>query len=169
MRPRADRLAIYLNDHLAAATGAVELSRRAANSNHNNDFGAVLDELARAIRDDRELLVDVMTRLAIKPDRIKGSSAWLAEKLGRLKLNGELTRYSPLSRLEELELLELGVAGKLGCWDALQRALADDPRLRGVDLPAAIKRARAQRTSLQRLRRRSAGEALAPERSRAQR
>ena len=35
--------------------------------------------------------------------RAKDGAAWVAEKLGRLKTNGQLTGYSPLSRLVELE------------------------------------------------------------------
>ena len=44
---------------------------------------------------------------------------WTGEKLGRLKLNGQLLGYSPLSRLIELEGLMLGIAGKLAMWIAL--------------------------------------------------
>jgi hypothetical protein len=48
------------------------------------------------------------------------------EKLGRLKLNGRLTGYSPLSRLLELETLHLGITGKRELWRALERALGND-------------------------------------------
>jgi hypothetical protein len=37
-----------------------------------------------------------------------------------LKLNGQLRGYSPLSRLDELELLQIGVAGKRRLWRALE-------------------------------------------------
>lgn len=37
----------------------------------------------------------------------------VAEKLGRLKPNGQLHGYSPLSRVIELEGLYLGISGKL--------------------------------------------------------
>lgn len=47
--------------------------------------------------------------------------AWAAEKLVRLKLNGRLRGYSPLSRLLELEMLHIGITGKLELWQALQR------------------------------------------------
>jgi hypothetical protein len=155
-----DKLAIYLNDHLAAATAAVALAQRAAASNRANSYGRALSALASEVEQDRDLLVEVMERLSIDRDRLKLTASWLAEKLGRLKLNGELVRYSPLSRLEELEILSLGVAGKLALWDALSRAHGRDPRLRGVDLDAAFARARSQRRRMERLRRRAASEAL---------
>ena len=42
-------------------------------------------------------------------------AGWVAEKAGRLKLNGSLLTYSPLSRLVELEGLSLGVEGNFRC------------------------------------------------------
>lgn len=157
-----NRLAIYLNDHLAGATGAVELARRAAQSNHSSSYGPPLAELADEIARDRELLVETMQALGVPRDTVKSTALWLAEKAGRLKLNGSVVHYSPLSRLEELELLSLGVQGKRALWDALRRTYATDERLRGIDLDAAIERALSQRRRLEALRRRAAHDALAP-------
>jgi hypothetical protein len=158
-----DRLSIYLNDHLAGATAGVELARRTAASNRSTRYGAVLEAIAEEIEEDRRTLLDLMERLSVGRDRLKIAVAWGAEKAGRLKLNGELLRYSPLSRLEELEGLSLGVEGKLALWQALRRTHGDDRRLRGVDFEELIKRARSQRQRLERQRRRAADEALAPE------
>ena len=59
----------------------------------------------------------------------KVGAAWIGEKIGRLKFNGRLLGRSPLSDLEEVELLRLGVEGKVAGWRTL-RTLADaDPRL----------------------------------------
>lgn len=158
---QSDRLAIYLSDHLAAATAGLELVRRAASSNRSNDYGSVLEELAEEIDSDRETLKDVMKRLSVEPDRAKLAAAWASEKVGRLKLNGQLRGYSPLSRLVELEGLSVGVEGKLALWQALRRRFGEDPRLRGVDLDELIDRARSQRRRLERQRQRAAEEALA--------
>ena len=57
-------------------------------------------------------------------------------------------------------MLSLGVEGKLALWQALRRALAGDPRLDGIDLPTLVERARAQRRTLERQRRRAADEVL---------
>ena len=86
--------------------------------------------------------------------------AWGAEQASRLKLNGSLLGYSPLSRLEELEALSLGVEGKASLWKALRRTHGDDPRLRDVDLAALLERAQSQRRRLERQRVRAADEAL---------
>ena len=115
-------LAIYLNDHLAAATVGRELARRAARSNRGHaGYGPFLDGLAEEIDEDRRTLLAIMSRLNVKVDRLKVLAGWGGEKVGRLKLNGRLRGYSPLSRVVELEALSLGVHGKLGLWRSLDR------------------------------------------------
>jgi hypothetical protein len=156
-------LATYLNDHLAGATAARELVRRAAGANRDNRYGRVLEELAGEIDSDRKQLEAVMRRLGFGADRIKVSGAWLVEKVGRLKLNGRLRSYSPLSRVVELEALSLGVEGKLSLWQSL-RAISDhDPALAAVDFDRLIERAQRQLRSLRRQRLRAARDALAGE------
>jgi hypothetical protein len=61
-------------------------------------------------------------------------AAWTGEKAGRLKLNGHLFTYSPLSRLEELELLALSVPRKRTLWQTLHLLAQQKPRL---SLPGA--------------------------------
>ena len=158
--PGGDLLAIYLNDHLAGSTVGLELARRAAANNEGTPVGTVLAEVAEEIAEDREALKDVMARLSVGRDPLKLAGAWGAEKLGRLKLNGSLFSYSPLSRLVEIEGLSLGVEGKLGLWQALKLTHGDDARLRGVDLDDLIARAKSQRRRLERQRRNAATEAL---------
>lgn len=112
-------LAIYLNDHLAGATAGVEVARRARASNGGSELGRVLQRICAEIEADKSTLESVMAQLGVRRDPIKPAGAWLAEKLGRLKLNGQLTGYSPLSRVIELEGLHIGITGKLELWRAL--------------------------------------------------
>lgn len=155
------KLAIYLNDHYAASVGAVELARRAAQSNRGTPCGDALAALAAEIEEDRQSLRLIMERLGIRADPAKAAVAWGAEKLGRLKLNGQLTGYSPLSRLEELEVLSLGVEGKLAMWQALGHAA--DHGVPEAELEPLIKRARSQRRRLERQRLDAAVQALGSE------
>jgi hypothetical protein len=155
-----DRLSIYLNDHLAGSTAGLDLARRAASNNEGTPYGRVLAEVAVEIAQDRDALIEVMARLSVGRDRVKVAAGWAAEKLGRLKPNGSLLSYSPLSRLVEIEGIALGVEGKLSLWQSLKVSHGDDPRLRGVDLDGLINRARSQRRRLERQRRRAADEAL---------
>ena len=152
------KLAIYLNDHHAASVAAVQLARRAAQSNRGTHYGDQLAVLAAEIEEDRQALRLIMQRLGIRVDPAKAAVAWSAEKIGRLKLNGRLTGYSTLSRLEELEVLSLGVEGKLAMWQTLRHAAE-----RGIpeaELEPLIKRARSQRRRLERQRLDAAGEAF---------
>jgi hypothetical protein len=112
-------LGIYLNDHLAGSTVGRELAKRALGENRDNEFGSALQELCAQIDEDRETLLDVMRRLDIKLDPVKGVAAVAAERVGRLKLNGSWTSYSPLSRVVELEGLLAGVDGKRSMWNLL--------------------------------------------------
>src|SRR3954447_17927225 len=141
----SDLLAIYLNDHLAGSTGGLELARRALGANRGTEFEAPLERLATERAEDRDALLDVMDRLGVGRDALKVIAGWAAEKAGRLKLNGSLTGYSPLSRVLELELLGLGVEGKRAMWRALRELAAEDARLEGVDLPGLARRAERQR------------------------
>jgi hypothetical protein len=74
---------------------------------------------------------------------------WVGEKVARLKLNGQLRGYSPLSRVVELEALSVGVAGKLALWQSLASVPALSERLSGFDLDQLAERARRQRTEIE--------------------
>jgi hypothetical protein len=155
-------LGIYLNDHLAGATIGLELSRRACGSNKGSEYGDVLERIAREIEEDRETLKALMDSLEIRHDRVKVGGAWVAEKFGRLKPNGRLLSYSPLSRLVELESLALGIGGKLSLWEALREVAAEDARLDAEELGRLAERAERQRREVWQLRQRAAREAFAP-------
>jgi hypothetical protein len=154
-----DLLAIYLNDHLAGATAGVELARRLRGSNrHDPEFGPALTDVCAEIEADRETLKSVMERLGVGQSKLKPLAALLAERLGRLKLNGQLRGYSPLSRLDELEILQLGVAGKRRLWRALEHTHADD--LSDFELGVLAERATGQLRRLEALHLKAAALAL---------
>lgn len=133
-------LAIYLNDHLAGSTVGVELARRLRASNQSDaEFGAPLARLCSEIEEDRATLVRLMDRLGVSRDRVKPLLARLGERLGRLKLNGQLTGYSPLSRVLELEVLSGLIGAKLQLWNALEQAFGESPE--GFDFHALAARA----------------------------
>lgn len=141
-------LGLYLNDHLAGAALGLELVRRTARENKDSALGSFLaNVLLPEIEEDRRTLQRLMGQIGIAPSRPKVAAAWLAEKLGRLKLNGELWRYSPLSRLVELEGLAVGIEGKRALWLALEAARLDG--LSGFDFQALAERAEFQRSRVE--------------------
>jgi hypothetical protein len=132
-------LAIYLRDHLAISTAGLELAKRTQHANRRHaDFGAPLATVRDELEADRLTLLELMRRLGVEPDRVKEAAAWSAEKLGRLKLNGRLTGYSPLSRVLELEALAMALAGQRRQWEALGRI--PGARLDGVDVARMLAR-----------------------------
>lgn len=153
--PRTGRglLGVYLNDHLAGATAGMELARRmAASADPGSESAAPLRTLAAEIAADRTALVTIMTALGIRIRGYKVFGAWAGEKAGRLKLNGRLLTRSPLSDLEEAEILRLGVEGKAAGWRTL-RVLADrDSRLDAAHLDELLARAARQSETLEALR-----------------
>ena len=153
-------LSIYLNDHLEGAVAGVELAKRAANNNKGNEFGAFLERLSDEIERDRTALVSLMNELGIAQNVLKDAAAWLGEKVGRLKLNGQLVGYSPLSRLVELDGLALGITGKLALWRSLQEAELPEVEATGIDLAELERRARNQRDELEDFRLRAADAAF---------
>ena len=140
-------LSIYLNDHLAGSTVAVELIKRAAGENKGTELGAFLRILHREIEADRDTLLAIMAQLGVSVDRPKKALAWLGEKAGRLKLNGQWLTYSPLSRQIELEFLSLGIEGKRTLWVTLGAVAGD--RLDPERLMDLIDRAQQQRADLE--------------------
>ena len=146
-------LPIYLNDHYAGSTLGVELAKRAAKNNRGNaEFGPALATLASEIDEDRDALKRIMDRLDVSEDRIKASIFWLGEKVGRLKPNGELLQFSPLSRVVELEGLITGVSGKLSLWRTLLELAERDDRLDEGELEVLAGRAEDQLLRLHALR-----------------
>jgi len=157
--PVGELLPTYLNDHLAGATAGVELARRLRGSNEDDpDFGPALAEICAEIEADRETLKQIMDRLDVGQSRLKPAVAVVGERLGRLKPNGRWRSYSPLSRLVELELLQLGVAGKRRLWRALEHTHGED--LASFDLGSLAERATAQLRRLETLHLRAASLAL---------
>lgn len=140
-------LPIYLDDHLAGSVAGVELARRARASNEGTKLGDVLAEVCVEIEADQRTLREVMQRLEASESRIKTAAGWLAEKVGRLKLNGRLHGYSPLSRVMELEGLLIGISGKRMLWRALGNTYGE--RLPEFDFDALAARAENQRLRLE--------------------
>jgi hypothetical protein len=150
--------AIYLQDHLAAATAGHELAKRAASSNEGTPLGGFLSTLKAEISEDRAALLQAMEELGVGADRLKSSVAWGAEKVGRLKPNGRLLTYSPLSRLVELEGLHLAIAANVSMWQVLEATSAKELSL---DLGELVGRARRQLSELEPFRLAAAADAFA--------
>ena len=149
---------MYLQDHHAAAAAGVNLARRIARENASTPFADELTLLADEIADDRVKLGAVLRALDVEPSRLKIGLARAAERAARLKLNGRVLGYSPLSRVIELETLGAGILAKRGLWNALARTT--DAQKAGMDFVEHVDRANAQLAVVEKLRERAAATAF---------
>ena len=142
-------LGIYLKDQFALGIAWRELARRAAGNNKGTEAGAALAGVAADIAEDVATFRNIMGKLNIRPDRVKNVAVTVAERVGRLKPNGRLLSYSPLSRFEELEFLIMGIEGKKQLWSTLRDLAGLGARLPDVDFDELIERAAKQRAELE--------------------
>ena len=153
-----EALATYLNDHLAGSVGAVELVERTIEQNEGNELARILAEVVSQIREEQQMLRDLLGRIDAGEDRLKKAGAWLAEKAGRLKLGD--TGSESLARMEALEALAIGIQGKLALWRALRRVEDRYPEIAALDLPHLERRGQAQFERVDACRLEAAGEAF---------
>jgi hypothetical protein len=143
-----DLLSTYLNNHLGAAAGCVDLFRRVARQRVGMPDGDELAELTREEEEDRQSLRQIMARLDITESPTQQGLMWLGEKAGRLKPNGYVLARSPLSDVIELEALRAAVLGKLCGWQTLRAVSVREHRLDRAELESLIDRADSQRERL---------------------
>ncbi len=154
------QLAVYLNDHLAGATGGIDLFRWVAGEHHGTAYGEALARLADEVGEERQALLEIMTALDISVRHYKMAGGWVAEKLVRFTVHGGLKPRSPLSSVLELEALHLAVLGKRAAWRLLRMVAETDPRLDAARLDALAARADQQSVELEQLRMAAARGAL---------
>jgi hypothetical protein len=146
------RLAIYLQDHYAGSAAGIELFRRAADQQTDPVTRTALTTMVEEVGNDQAALQRFLQAVGASPDPVKNATAWLGEKLGRLKPNGELLRRSALSDVVELEALRLAVEGKAAGWRVLRRLSDDDDRFDTGELDKLLSSADRQIEKLEELR-----------------
>jgi hypothetical protein len=141
----------YLNDHRAGATAGTALVRRIWRSNRRTKWGPIIEKVAESIEQDLVVLDEVRAAAGVSGGDLKRVAALLTERAGRLKLNGHLLTYSPLSRVLELETLMSAIRGKQSLWVALHTAAPSHPEWSDFDFAALEKRGSEQVETLGRV------------------
>jgi hypothetical protein len=153
----------YLNDHLAGAAAAIRLAERCHAREAKSGLGGVLKALLGEIEEDRGVLERVIKALDGSTNPVKRASAVGMERLGSLRM--ALPVLGPGSgeaaRLEELEVLSLGIEGKRMLWKVLGTLASSEGRLVGFDFAGLERRAESQRRRLEPFRLELAAAALA--------
>lgn len=152
-------LDIYLNDHFAGSTGAVELVQRAAEQ-YGAEVGSFFTDLLAQIEQDRSTLEQMMKAVGTEPSPLKQAGAWVMEKVTRLKLSGQSGRAPELNMLLTIETLQMGVGGKLSLWTALKEITDSNAQIAAFDLDGLIARAESQLAGLEAERLKAAKAAL---------
>lgn len=120
-------LRIYVRDHHAASVAGVALVRRCARNNASTEFEDSLVELVEQISGDQRSLDEMMDGwLAVSPSPVRVIAARAGELVARVKSNGRFTKYSPSSRVVELEALVAGVSAKRQLWRSLAAVARGD-------------------------------------------
>jgi hypothetical protein len=143
----SDPLATYLHDHLSGAVVAINLLEALRDQHNGKPLGQFAADLLSEVEADRAVLQELADRVGAETSVLKEATAWLGEKVSRLKL-----RSHPNDRLgtfETLEALALGILGKLALWRALGVVAVVDIRLSGIDFNHLDARAQAQHASVE--------------------
>lgn len=124
-----NQLEICLDDHNAGAAGGTRLARRIHRSNADGPWAQEREALVEEIAEERRILESVRKELGFEGGGLKSAIAIVAERAGRLKLNGTILGYSALSRVVELEALTAAVSSKRYLWSALHSAAKSRPEI----------------------------------------
>ena len=102
----------YMKDHFAGSVAAIELLNHLISSHrgktHEQFFICLRDEVV----EDQEVLRGLLQDLDAEGGALRNTTAFLSEKLARIKLLLENPTGGQLARLEKLEALALGIEGK---------------------------------------------------------
>jgi hypothetical protein len=143
----SDPLATYLHDHLAGAALAIDLLKSMQRNNAGEPLGQFAESLLADIEADRDVLRRLTERVGIGSSAFKELTAWLSERVSRVKLGGRSP--SSFGTFEALEFLQLGIHGKWALWQALAVVAATDERLRGTDFLRLATRAATQESQVE--------------------
>ena len=139
-------LATYLHDHLAGSRFAIDLLGALRDEYAGEELGRFAAELLEEVDEDRQLLRELVDRIGSPGSSlIKEAGAWIGEKGIRLKLG---TPRQGLGTLQALEVLGMGIQGKLALWRALQALAPKDRRLQDIDYDRLTRRAHEQHARL---------------------
>ena len=140
-----EQLSTYLNDHLAGSVAALELIEYLAKKYPDSTLETFFAELHADVSADQDVLRDLIHTFGGKESAVRKAGAWIAEKLGRAKLNLGEHEVTGVGLLEALEGLVIGITGKQLLWRALSSAAKRWQQLQGLDYVALEQRAATQR------------------------
>ncbi len=125
-------LTTYLSDHIALSVAGVELAKRCRSSNEDSELGTYLGELIPKLEYEQKIVKSLLHKLEASESLLKNMAGWAAEKVGRFKPNDSILRYSPLSRVVELETLISGLRAQMLMWKTLELCSEEEPAISDI-------------------------------------
>ena len=142
-------LITYLNNHLAGSVAALQLLDRLVEDATSPEARQFFTTLHHDVTEDQQVLKELLQRVGGTESQLRKASAWLAEKLGEVKLRLDDVAAGELRHLEMLEALALGIQGKLGLWLALEAVSAQVAAVQSLDLIRLQQRAHDQHAQVE--------------------
>src|SRR5580704_6630962 len=105
----ARHLTNYMKDHFAGSVAAIELLNHLISSHRGKTHEQFLIRLRDEVVEDQEVLRGFLQDLGAEGGVLRNTTAFLSEKLARIKLLLENPAGGQLARLEKLEALALGI------------------------------------------------------------
>ena len=151
-----------MKDHFAGSVAAVELLNHLVSSHRGKRHEQFFVRLREEVREDQEVLHRLLQDLDASGGALRNTTAFVSEKLARIKLMLEDPAGGQLARFEKLEALALGIEGKRALWHALLAVAEEIPALGKVDFAKLDQRADDQRKRVEARRLEAAREAFVP-------
>jgi len=142
-------LAMYLNDHLAGAVGALEILDSLAARTDTPELSRFAVELRAAIKEDYEELQALMSRAGVALSTSRRVAAWIGAKAAELKTYVDDPLKGALGTFEQIEVVAVGIDGKRALWTALAAAAVGIPELQSIDYSRLTARANQQRLDIE--------------------
>lgn len=158
-----EHLSTYLNDHSAGAAAAINLMQHLETQYAGTETAAFIAHLRTDVEADERQLQQLIERLSVHGGEMRKFGAWLTERFAQFKLVIDDPSGGQLRLLELLEVLTIGIEGKLLLWQSLRTIASAVPELQDADYEKLSQRARDQRSRLEPYRLAAAQNALVPQ------
>jgi hypothetical protein len=114
-----ENLATYIQDHLAGAVAGLETVGHLIDISTDSAEKAFFAELWQDIEEDEKTLRGFLAQTGVEPSVLRQAAAWWSEKVAQIKFKLAGSQPGGLGRLEAMEVLTMGITGKLSLWESL--------------------------------------------------
>ena len=114
----SEAIVTYLHDHLAGSHFAIELLDLLSEQYRGDELGDFAVALNAEIKEDQEKLKRIIELVGSTRVDLAEITGWLGEKASQFKLRRDKSQRG-VGTFEALEILTLGIRGKLALWQVL--------------------------------------------------